>query len=210
MTQTSFPFDTAPAAPARPRPIRRDHVGGNERVCLYFAYGSNICLDQMRRRCPNARPLGVAVLPYHGLAFAGFSASWGGAVAHVVPHPTREVPGVIYELSVADLRALDRAEGVPLAYRRTLRRVVDETGAEHVVHVYLHQSTEPGTPTEEYLRQILRGYQRHRIDLDRMLAAMGVAPATAGTAPAPNTQRRRRASAPKKRRRDLRRRDSDA
>jgi hypothetical protein len=161
----TLPF-LAPARPSAPR-------GSTSPRVRVFAYGSNLCADQMARRCPTARAIAVAVLPRHKLAFAGFSVGWQGAVADIVPHPDREVPGVVYEVSVPDLQALDRAEGVPMVYERTLRRVVDEAGVGLVVHVYRQrQPAEPGPPTEMYLRQILRGYQRHGIDLDRMLAAM--------------------------------------
>jgi gamma-glutamylcyclotransferase len=150
---------------------------GNPPVARCFAYGSNLCPAQMTTRCPTARAAFTAVLPRHTLTFGGFSSRWGGAVADVAPHPNRSVPGVVYEMSVADLRTLDRVEGTPFAYRRRLRRVVDPGGASHVVFVYIQAPpVVPGPPTEEYLRTIARGYQRHGIDLARLLAAMGARP----------------------------------
>ena len=38
---------------------------------LYFAYGSNINLDQMRYRCPDASVYGQAVLDNYDLRFRG-------------------------------------------------------------------------------------------------------------------------------------------
>ena len=38
---------------------------------LYFAYGSNINLDQMRYRCPDATVYGQAVLDNYDLRFRG-------------------------------------------------------------------------------------------------------------------------------------------
>ncbi len=55
---------------------------------LYFAYGSNLSEAQMRARCPGARPAGRAALHGYRLAFAGYSALWGGAVATAWRRPT--------------------------------------------------------------------------------------------------------------------------
>lgn len=38
---------------------------------LYFAYGSNINLDQMDMRCPDARVVGTVVLEGYELLFRG-------------------------------------------------------------------------------------------------------------------------------------------
>ena len=73
--------------------------------------------------------------------------------------------------------ALDRFEGVPFAYERTLRRVVDESGDAHVVHVYKQPGADrTASPSEAYLRQIMRGYLHHGIALERLFAAIGIQP----------------------------------
>jgi len=77
------------------------------------AYGSNLDRQQMRRRCPGARAVGPAWLPGHQLAFAGYSASWGGGVGTVIPSPGEVVPGLLYEVGAEDLRTLDAFEGHP-------------------------------------------------------------------------------------------------
>ena len=38
---------------------------------LYFAYGSNINLQQMEQRCPAARPVGPVILDGYELRFRG-------------------------------------------------------------------------------------------------------------------------------------------
>ena len=47
---------------------------------LYFAYGSNINLEQMNWRCPEAEVFGAAVLEGYELLFRGNSSRGGGAV----------------------------------------------------------------------------------------------------------------------------------
>src|SRR2546430_17609434 len=54
---------------------------------LYFAYGSNLSVRQMRARCATARVDARAGLRNHALAFGGFSEGWGGPGAP--PRPAR-------------------------------------------------------------------------------------------------------------------------
>lgn len=78
---------------------------------LYFAYGSNMSLRQMQRRCPESTRLGIGHLPGHRLAFPRFSKNRQCGVAGIEAHADSAVWGVIYELSAADWDCLDRFEG---------------------------------------------------------------------------------------------------
>ncbi|KAI0506347.1 hypothetical protein F5B22DRAFT_623896 [Xylaria bambusicola] len=73
---------------------------------LYFAYGSNLWLEQMATRCPHSYYVGRAVLPdYRWLINErGF--------ANIVPASGYTVHGLVYELGVGDEPRLDRSEGV--------------------------------------------------------------------------------------------------
>ena len=84
---------------------------------LYFAFGSNLCLDQMAQRCPTSRYIGVAELPDYRFQInqRGF--------ANVVYLPGDYVAGLVYLLGWADEERLDRNEGVPTAYQRTFLTV---------------------------------------------------------------------------------------
>jgi gamma-glutamylcyclotransferase (GGCT)/AIG2-like uncharacterized protein YtfP len=131
----------------------------------YFAYGSNLDLAQMRRRCPTAVRLGRAMLPNHRLSFAGHSAAWGGGVANVVRANRAKVEGVLYLLTERDVRQLDRCEGVPAIYDRVVKTVVDHSRRRRV-HVYrldpeLAEETLPSMP---YFELICAAYLRHGFD----------------------------------------------
>ena len=52
---------------------------------LYFAYGSNINLEQMADRCPAAEVVGTAVLDGYELLFRGKRSGYG--VATIEPQP---------------------------------------------------------------------------------------------------------------------------
>ena len=77
---------------------------------LYFAYGSNINLDQMRYRCTDATVYGQAVLDNYDLRFRG------SGVATVEPKEGACVYGLLWELTDQCEASLDRYEGYPRLY----------------------------------------------------------------------------------------------
>lgn len=143
---------------------------------VVFAYGSNLDDKQMRARCASARVVSVAVLPNHALAFGGFSQRWGGAVASVVRQPGERVEGLLYRITARDLRELDRHEGHPFAYERSLKYVKDEQGRRRRAQVYIQpeDTFEPWLPQTAYFRVLLNAYGRLGFDIERLAAAVGV------------------------------------
>ena len=77
----------------------------------YFAYGSNLDLPQMKRRCPSSKLISKGSLSGYCLTFNRFSSGWGGGVADVIQEQGSEVWGLVFKLSDTDLERLDRYEG---------------------------------------------------------------------------------------------------
>ena len=80
---------------------------------LYFAYGSNLSLQQMRERI-GSRPkvISEAYLENHRLGFTVYSKlTWKGGVADIVPEAGSKVWGAIYELTEPQLEKIDHYEG---------------------------------------------------------------------------------------------------
>lgn len=120
----------------------------------YFAYGSNLCAQQMAERCPGAHDPRPAVLPDHDWLINE------RGVATVEPFAGNTVHGVVWRLTVADLAILDRAEGVPSRYRRD-RLVVQTAAGATAAWVYIDHRTEPGPPRPGYLERIISGAHHH-------------------------------------------------
>ncbi|KAI0442316.1 hypothetical protein F4803DRAFT_519624 [Xylaria telfairii] len=75
-------------------------------IRLYFAYGNNLCLKEMARRCPSSVYIGRAVLPDH---------YWHinqRGVANIVRRAGFAAHGLVYEIGVEDEIRLDKSEGV--------------------------------------------------------------------------------------------------
>lgn len=92
---------------------------------LYFAYGSNLWVPQMRSRCPSATPQGTAVLDGWRLVYDKPSTD-GSAKLNVRRDPGSTVSGVLYEIEDGERQKLDAAEplytpiGVDIGHRRAL------------------------------------------------------------------------------------------
>ena len=113
---------------------------------LYFAYGANLDIVNMRWRCPDA----VAIQPLH---LQGYRLAFSG-VATILPEEHSQVPGALWAISEADEAALDQFEGWPYLYRK---ETIEQDGIEFMV--YVMNSTIPGEPTKSYLDTIAAGYQ---------------------------------------------------
>jgi len=142
---------------------------------LYFAYGSNLDPEQMKSRCPSHRVVGLAELKEHRLVFPLFSQRWGGGVASVQPAHGASVWGMLYELTDADLAALDAIEGFVgpgnqhNVYDREsisvdLARADDGSFPRRVrAAIYLARPSNPSPPSPRYLETMLRGARHHRL-----------------------------------------------
>ena len=81
----------------------------------YFAYGSNMNWPQMQRRCPSARFVCVGRLINYQFGITRHSRLRDCGTANVFPAPGKEVWGIVYDISDADLLILDSFED---GYRR--------------------------------------------------------------------------------------------
>jgi gamma-glutamylcyclotransferase len=132
---------------------------------LYFAYGSNLSLEQMARRCPESRLHGLGVLP--GFEWVIGERGYANVVRTAAP-PTPDEPGVyglLYELGGeggADEAALDGYEGVSWVYKKVFLpvKVLADNGrvlGEVQALVYVDPKTGTGTCKEEYVGRMNRG-----------------------------------------------------
>jgi phage replication-related protein YjqB (UPF0714/DUF867 family) len=121
---------------------------------LYFAYGSNLCVQQMARRCPDATDPRPATLADHDWLINE------RGVATVEPFDGAVVHGVLWRVSEHDLSVLDSAEGVPVRYRRD-ELVVHTAEGPGAAWVYIDPRVEPGPPRPGYLERIIDGAHHH-------------------------------------------------
>jgi gamma-glutamylcyclotransferase (GGCT)/AIG2-like uncharacterized protein YtfP len=118
-------------------------------VPLYFAYGLNLDRETMAQRCPGARVVGPARLMRH--RFVITRDGWASVVRDV----RACVHGGLWELTLGDLRALDRFEDVGRGlYVKVTQPVVTSGGAKRAL-VYVGTGAEGGMPKSGYLERIM-------------------------------------------------------
>ncbi|KAI1125314.1 hypothetical protein F5Y10DRAFT_11488 [Nemania abortiva] len=88
---------------------------------LYFAYGSNLSTAQMRSRCPNSTPIGLAHL--EGWTWIINERGYANVVPSPETAPGVGVYGLVYRLHPKDEENLDICEGVGYAYEREMLEV---------------------------------------------------------------------------------------
>jgi gamma-glutamylcyclotransferase (GGCT)/AIG2-like uncharacterized protein YtfP len=107
---------------------------------LYFAYGSNMSVEAMARRCPRSNPLGLARLERHRLPV--MREGWLTAVRDA----RSTVHGVLWDIALSDVPALDRYEGVQRGlYAKVSQPVVAEGGANRAL-AYFGTNAGLGSP----------------------------------------------------------------
>src|SRR5918912_3699658 len=150
---------------------------------LYFAYGSNMDLAAMRARCPASRPIGVARLPRHRLVIVR------EGYASVVRDPRRTVFGLLWDLALADVPALDRYEAVASRlYVKTSQPVLTERGPKRAL-IYVATAAAGGSARPGYVEAVIAAAEAagppppHRKGLAALLPP-GAPPAPAGGEPA--------------------------
>ena len=129
---------------------------------LYIAYGSNLNLKQMAKRCPNAKVVGIGLLKDYKLTFR--------RVATIEKEKGAETPVGVWEITPADERMLDIYEGYPHLYRK--ETVAVALGKETVeAMVYIMNEGKPALPYNEYYQTILEGYEDVGLDPKYLQAA---------------------------------------
>ena len=123
---------------------------------IYLAYGSNLHIEQMQRRCPTAEVLGTSTLLGYRLVFNG--------VATIEPDPDRSVPVLLWDIKPADEPPLDRYEGFPHLYRRETVQV-ELNGKTVDAMVYIMNSEGIAPPSPYYYDVIRQGYEMNGLDI---------------------------------------------
>ena len=134
---------------------------------LYFAYGSNINLNQMEYRCPDASVVGPVVLEGWELLFRR------GGFATIAPKEGKTVQGLLWSITPSCERSLDRYEGYPRFYDKKMVTVRDSEGRSLSVMAYIMDDRfrEPMLPTESYYNGILEGYQQNGLPVSALKKA---------------------------------------
>lgn len=123
---------------------------------LYIAYGSNMNIEQMARRCPTAKVVGTAELEDWRLRFKGDN---NFSVATVEPSVGHRVPILVWEIMPKDEASLDVYEGYPRLYRKEMMLVrIEKVIRLAMIYIMNADDLAYGNPSDVYYDTIRTGY----------------------------------------------------
>ena len=135
---------------------------------LYIAYGSNLNKEQMARRCPTARYVGIGMVEGYELKFKGRPE---GAYATIDPKKGGTVPVAIWEIQPYDEFRLHQYEGYPNHY--FTKNIPVKIGNHEVTGmVYImNLRAQANRPSKHYYQTVEQGYKDCDLDTAYLEAA---------------------------------------
>ena len=139
----------------------------------YIAYGSNLNIFQMRYRCPDAKPVGTAVIPDYELLYKG---SRTGAYLTIEPKDGESVPVAVWEVTAEDEKRLDIYEGFPNFYYKKemclpVRLMNGRIKTMNAFVYIMHEEREIAVPSMTYIRTCEEGYHDFGFDVKYLYKA---------------------------------------
>lgn len=141
---------------------------------LYVAYGSNLNKSQMRRRCPDAKPVCGFVMPNHKLVFRG--------VADVIHEWGAEVHVGLWRITRRCEQSLDVYEGVNPKrpewgmYRKVYLKLSLGRGknkrTERALMYVMNDQESLALPSQYYYDAIKQDYRDFRLPVSKLEQAL--------------------------------------
>ncbi|XP_035678562.1 gamma-glutamylcyclotransferase-like [Branchiostoma floridae] len=129
---------------------------------LYFGYGSNLLKERIQINSPTAQFKAIGNVQDYRLGFYGSWSRWGGGVATIDPTPGHTLWGVVWQIGMENLDALNKQEGVKDndqgVYRPVELSVKTSTGETLTCRSYrIIDTSQPNLPSPQYMEVLLGG-----------------------------------------------------
>lgn len=135
----------------------------------YLAYGSNLNVEEMKKRCPFAKPVGRSVIKDYRLAYKGTK-----QISYLTIEPCEDsiVPVGVYEITPMDELNLDYYEGVPTLYSKEKITVqLNDQPIEAIVYI-MNPIYSYNLPSNYYIERCLTGYTNFHFDKNILKQAL--------------------------------------
>lgn len=137
----------------------------------YLTYGSNLNIQQMKYRCPNAKPVGTAWIHGYQLMFKG---SKTGSYLTIEKAENSRVPVAVWEVSDADERRMDAYEGFPTFYYKSEMEVTVKHRKIKAFVYIMHEDRPLGIPSRQYVHTCADGYMDFGFGLKHLEVALNI------------------------------------
>lgn len=135
----------------------------------YLAYGSNLNLNQMKKRCPDAKLVGKTIINDYRLVFKGKN-----NVGFLTIEKSEQsiVPLGVFEITEFDEHSLDWYEGYPTFYNKEYFDVmVNGQNIQGLIYI-MNPTCTYFLPRVEYLNSCCQGYDDFGFNRDILSQAL--------------------------------------
>ena len=129
----------------------------------YFAYGSNLHHQQMKKRCPNCRFIKKIILKNYTLTFRS---KYGAA--DIEKKMGGKVYGGLYVISKSAEKKLDIYEEYPTLYKKMFFK----HSSKKIMTYIMSKKTRLVPPTTRYLDTIKQGYKDCKLSMKSLNVAL--------------------------------------
>ena len=129
----------------------------------YFAYGSNLHHQQMKKRCPNCRFIKKIILKNYTLTFRS---KYGAA--DIEKKIGGKVYGGLYVISKSAEKKLDIYEEYPTLYKKMFFK----HSSKKIMTYIMSKKTRLVPPTTRYLNIIKQGYKDCKLSMKSLNVAL--------------------------------------
>lgn len=132
----------------------------------YFAYGSNMCINRLRRRVPSCQFYAVASLKGYVLRFHKKSIDGSGKCNALQTADYQDIViGVVFEIAETDKPTLDDAEGIGNGYHEKTEKLYS-SDQEIIAYMYVADDDaidDKLTPYTWYKDFVVQGARQHQL-----------------------------------------------
>ncbi len=129
----------------------------------YLAYGSNLNLNQISRRCYDVKPIGSIELNDYRLVYKGRSDNF--AYLTIEPYQGPIVPIGVFEVSSLDINCLDIYEGYPTTYSKCYIPIKIGKKIKNALIYVMNEQFSYHLPSINYIKTWMRGYKDFGFDM---------------------------------------------
>lgn len=135
---------------------------------FYIAYGSNLHLEQMRKRCPTAKLISKSEIKDYTLTFRG---EHERVFATIEPCKGESVPILLWQIAPSDEKELDIYEEYPDLYIKEMMEVIVDNQPVNAMVYIMNEGSPLNQPSKEYYSTITEGYKSLGFDLEYLRRA---------------------------------------
>ena len=145
-------------------------------MTYYLAYGSNLDINRMEKRCPYAVAVGTTTIPGYRMLFKH---SRTGNYSTIEQDSNCTVPAAVWRISAYDEALLDRYEGFPKYYYKkhftvpvwNLNGNRMKKSKDCIAYV-MHEERLLGEPSVDYFELLLNGYRDWGFNEETLIAGL--------------------------------------